>query len=108
LRKELLCPAEGNGGGIRGRAPTQQQKPTGNRTERPPPIILTASLTLLKFQLEVKAIVKGSFEFHNTWNDIRVVAKGTADYSPIMRNVDEETYRTYLSSKIFKTSGGSL
>jgi hypothetical protein len=41
----------------------------------PPSINLTASLNLLKFQVEIKAFAKGSFEFHNTGNGIRVVAK---------------------------------
>jgi hypothetical protein len=38
--------------------PTQQQIPAVNRTLRTPIIILTASLNLLKFQAEVKAIFK--------------------------------------------------
>jgi hypothetical protein len=58
--------------------------------EKPPPINLTTSLNLLKFQAEVKAITKDNFfEFRNTKNGIRVVGKGMADYSAVMRHHEE-------------------
>jgi len=57
---------------------TQQQKNAAKGTLRPPPIILTTTVNVLKFQAEVKAITRGSFEFHNTRNGIRVVTKEIA------------------------------
>jgi len=63
--------------------------PQGNGKERPPPII-TAQLNLLSFQVEIKAIKKGSFEICNTKNETRVVTKEMADYLAIKRYLEQK------------------
>jgi len=67
-----------NGKGTESELPTHQIQ--GSGTERPPPIKLTATVYLLKFQAEVKAVTNGSFEFHSTRNGIRMVTRNMADY----------------------------
>jgi hypothetical protein len=58
---------------------------------RPPPVIVTMSLNLLKFQGELKSIMKGTFEFRTTRNGIKVVTKGMADYLALIRHLDANT-----------------
>jgi hypothetical protein len=82
--------------------PTQQKKSAIKATERPPPIILTATVNLLKFQAEIKAITSGCFELRNIRNGIRVMTREMADYSAIMRHLDALNlpYFTYHSKSL--------
>jgi hypothetical protein len=68
--------------------PTPQHKGEGKGKERAPPIKMTATVNLLKFQAEIKAITSVSFEFLNTRNDIRVIAREKADYSAVIRHFE--------------------
>jgi hypothetical protein len=43
--------------------------------DRPSPNIITSQNNLLKFQVEIKAITKGSFEFRKTKNGTRVITR---------------------------------
>jgi len=47
---------------------------------RPPSIIITVSLNLLKFQGEMKPIIKGMFKFQTTRNSIKVSTKDMANW----------------------------
>jgi hypothetical protein len=42
----------------------------------------------MKFQGELKPLIKGTFEFRTTRNGIKVVTKDMADYSALMRYLD--------------------
>jgi hypothetical protein len=55
---------------------------------RPPPVIITVSLNLLKFQGELKTMIKGTFELRTTRNRMQVVTKDMADYLALMRYLD--------------------
>jgi len=55
---------------------------------RPPPIIITVLLNLMKFQGGLKPIVKGMFEFRATRNGIKVVTKVMANYSTLRHHLD--------------------
>jgi hypothetical protein len=45
-----------------------EQQRKMNQAGRPPPIILTSVTNLLKLQIYIKGIVKGSFDLRNTKN----------------------------------------
>jgi hypothetical protein len=84
--------------------PTQQRKTADKGKERPPSIVLTTTVNLLKFQVEVKTFTTGSFELRNTRNGIRVVIKEIADYAAIMRHRDGRKIPYYtFHSKSLKT-----
>jgi hypothetical protein len=84
------------GDGAESELPTkQQQNPVPKGTERPPPIILITSVNLLKFRAEIKAIMKGSFEFRTSRNVISVVTREMTDYSAIMRHSDAQNLPYY-------------
>jgi hypothetical protein len=52
----------------------------------PAPVISTMSLNLLKFQGELKPIIKGAFKFRTTRNGIKVVTTDMANYLALMRH----------------------
>jgi hypothetical protein len=62
--------------------------------ERPPPIILAATVNLLKVQAVIKAITSGSFELRSTSNGSRI-ARVMADYSAIMHHLGAENLSYY-------------
>jgi hypothetical protein len=57
--------------------------------ERPPSIIIIAQINLLRFQGEIKATTKGSFELRNARNGTRIVTKEIADYVAIKKQLEE-------------------
>jgi hypothetical protein len=69
----------------------KQQQPPNSQRGRPPPIILTATVTLMQLQRQLKGIVKGSFEFRNIRNGTRIVSKEMADYSAIKEYLSSQT-----------------
>jgi len=84
------------GKGLESEHPTQQQqKSAGKGTESPPPIILTATAKLLTFQGNLKSVSKGSSEFRNTGNSIKVVVKEMTDFSAILRHLDTSNLPYY-------------
>jgi hypothetical protein len=58
--------------------------------ETPPPIIITTQINLLRFQGEIKAIAKGSFELRNTKNGTRVITKEMANYLAIKSQLQKK------------------
>jgi len=76
-----LCALKGGWADGAESEPRTQQQPTPvpKVVGRPLPIIVTASINLLKFQEEVKPIMKNTFDFRTTRNGIKVVTKDTVD-----------------------------
>jgi hypothetical protein len=54
-----------------------------NKSGRPPPIVLTSTITLIQLQKIFKGFVSGRFEFRNTRSGTRIVTKEMADFSAI-------------------------
>jgi len=67
---------------------SQQPTAVSNEVGRTPPVIITTSINLLKFQRELKSLMKGTFEFRTTRDGIMTVTKDMADYSALMRHID--------------------
>lgn len=98
------CSPEGSRGGhwhhsrrwarLRSCHPTTNPVPKG--VGRPPLIILTTSINLLKLQGEMKAFMKGTFEFRSTRNGINGVTKDMANYSTLMRHLDARKVPYYM------------
>jgi len=61
-----------------------------NGKERPPAIILTAQINLLKFQGEIKAITKGSFELRNVRKGTKVLTRVMTDYLVIKKHLEQK------------------
>jgi hypothetical protein len=57
--------------------PPQQQQM--GKTARPPPIVLTAPINLMKLNSEMKYILKGTYEYRNTRNGTRMVTSDMSD-----------------------------
>jgi hypothetical protein len=68
--------------GCVGRGGAEADAETLQRTgqNRPPPIIITSQINFLKFQGEIKAIIRGIFELRNTKYGTRVITRKMADY----------------------------
>jgi hypothetical protein len=56
--------------------------------ERPPPFIITTTVNHMKFQVEIKAISKRSFELCNTKIVATVTAREMADYSTLKHHLE--------------------
>jgi len=63
--------------------------------DRPPPIIITSQVNLLKFQKEIKAITKGSFELRNTKHGTRAISREMADYLAIKNQLEKTKIHYY-------------
>jgi hypothetical protein len=50
------------------------------KTARPPPIVLTAPINLMKLNSEMKSILKGRYEYRNTRNGTRMVTSDMSHY----------------------------
>jgi hypothetical protein len=59
----------------------QGQQTTSNKTGRPPPIVLTSTVNLIKLQKDLKSISKAPFEMRSTENGIPVLIKEMGDYT---------------------------
>jgi hypothetical protein len=59
-----------------------------NFTGRPPPIVLTSAVNLIKTEKDIRSKVKGDFHLKTTWNGVRVVTREMADYVAIKRHFD--------------------
>jgi len=60
-------------------------------TSRPRPIVVTASINLIKTQKEIKTKVKGDFTLRNTKNKTRLTNKNRDDYSTLKQYLERET-----------------
>jgi hypothetical protein len=70
----------------------QQQTPLLDAVGRPYPIIITASINLLKFQGELRPATKNMFVFRTTRNGIKVVAKDLVDDPALMHHLDTRNF----------------
>jgi hypothetical protein len=61
-----------------------------NGKERRPPIIITYTINLLKFQAELNVISKGSFELRSGRNGARIITKDMVDYLAIKKHLEEK------------------
>jgi hypothetical protein len=46
---------------------------TPRKLGRPPPIVMTSTANLIRLQSDLKAYVKGEYEFRNTPNETRII-----------------------------------
>jgi hypothetical protein len=58
--------------------------------ERPPSVIIIAQINPLRFQAEIKASTKGSFELRNARNGTRILTKEIADCLAIKKQLEEK------------------
>jgi hypothetical protein len=70
---------------------TKQQQQTAKGAGRPPPIVLTSSVKLIKLERGIKDIVKNKYEFRTTRNVIQVMTKEMADYSAIKHHLEQNS-----------------
>jgi len=89
----VLDTAAGDGAGPE--SPRQQQLAAPNGSGRQPPIIRTSSVNLPKFQGNIKAAAKGTFEFRTPQNDIRMLTMEMVDFSAVMNHLDTHNLNYY-------------
>jgi hypothetical protein len=70
---------------------THQQQRTAKGAGRPPPIVFTSSVHLIKLERGIKNIVKNKYEFRTTRNGIRAMKKEMADYSAIKHHFEQNS-----------------
>jgi hypothetical protein len=63
--------------------------------ESSPPIIITATINLLKFQAEIKAISKGNFQLRNDRNGVKVITREMVDYLALKKYLEEKKISDY-------------
>jgi hypothetical protein len=63
--------------------------------DRPSLILMKTTINLLSFQPRIRAIVKGSFEFRNTKNGARVIAREMAKYLAIKSHLEQRKINFY-------------
>jgi hypothetical protein len=63
--------------------------------DRPPPIIITATVYLLKFQAEIKTISKGNFQLRNDRNGVKIITRELVDYLAIKKYLEEKKIPYY-------------
>jgi hypothetical protein len=54
---------------------SMSQQPSSNKAGRPPPIVLTSAINLMKLQRHIRYTIKGNFEFRNSRSGTRIVTK---------------------------------
>jgi hypothetical protein len=65
-------------------------------TGRPPPIIVTSNINLIKTQKQLDTKLKGVFTIRNTRNRTRLTTKSMEDYTGLKTHL-EETKRNYYT-----------
>jgi len=75
----------------------ERRKETLKGTGRPPPIIVTTNINLIKVQNEIKIKPKGDFAFRSTRNGFRISTKTMEDYL-ILKNISTEIKHTITPS----------
>jgi hypothetical protein len=76
----------------------ESQQPSSSKAGRPPPIVLTSAINLMKLQRQIRDIVKGNLEFRCTRSGTRIVTKEMEDFSAIMKHLVSTnlSYFTYF------------
>jgi hypothetical protein len=74
---------------VRGGAEADAETLQRTGRNRPPPIIITSKIYLLKLQGEIKAIIKGISELRNTKHGTRVITRKMADYLAIKNQLQK-------------------
>jgi hypothetical protein len=69
-------------------SPTSETQQTSNKAGRPPPIILTSAINLIKLQRHIRDIVKGDFDFRNTRSGSRIITKEMEDIYSIRKYLE--------------------
>jgi hypothetical protein len=72
------------------------ETPKGKGTGRPPPIIVTSNINLLKTQKELDTKLKGVFTIRNTRNGTRLTTQSMDDYTALKAHL-ESTERNYYT-----------
>jgi hypothetical protein len=72
--------------------------PAPVKSSRPPPIVLTIAVNLIQLQKKLKGVARQPFEFRNTKNGTRVVAKDMVDYLAVKAffNQNSLSYFTFF------------
>jgi hypothetical protein len=71
------------------------RKETPKGTGRPPPIIVTTNINLIKVQNEIKTKLKGDFALRNTRNGFRISTKSMEDYLILRKHLDQNQTHYY-------------
>jgi hypothetical protein len=74
------------------------QEAPGN-SGRPPPIVMASTRNLIRLQSDVKDHVKGEYEFRNTRNGTRIIAKEKADYSAMKSYLEKNNLQYFIFSQ---------
>jgi hypothetical protein len=80
----------------------ETEPPVPGKSSRPPPIVLTSTITLIQLQKQRKGISKQQFEFHNTRNRTRITTKDMVDYKSVKGHLEFNNlsfYTFYLKSE---------
>jgi hypothetical protein len=73
-----------------------KQQSQNSRRGRTPPIKLTSAINLIRLQKQLKSFMKGSFEFRNTRNGTRVVAKEVTNFSAIKEHFNSQNQNCFI------------
>lgn len=65
-------------------------------TDRPPPIIVTTNINLIKTQKDIKTKLKGGFTLGNTRNGTRLTTKNTDDCSTLRNYLEQNETPYYM------------
>jgi hypothetical protein len=65
-----------------------QEEATPGKTDRPPPIVITATVNLLQLQKLIKSVVKENFEFRNTRNGSSIITKTLTDFAAVKSHLE--------------------
>jgi hypothetical protein len=68
------------------------------KSGRPPPIVMTSTTNLIRLQSDLKEHVKGEYEFRNTRNGTRIIAKEMAGYSAMKSYLEKNNHQYFTFS----------
>jgi hypothetical protein len=71
---------------------------TETEPRRPPPIVMTSTTNLIRFQIYLKDHVKGEYEFRNTLNGTRFITKEMAKYSVMKSYLEKNNLHNFTFS----------
>jgi hypothetical protein len=80
----------------------EQEAP--KKSGRPPPIVTTSTINLIRLQNGLKEHVKGEYQFQNTRNGTRIVTKEMADYSAMKSYLEKNNLQYFTFSPNFENS----
>jgi hypothetical protein len=74
---------------------SKAEEPVPGKSSKPPPIVLTSVINLIKFQKQLKGIAKQQFEFRSTRNRTRNTTKDMVDYQSVKGHFETNNLSCY-------------